>query len=142
MICANCHTLNLKGMLFCAKCGRSLAPTAEDEAADLPRLVWQVGEGTPQTYLLTKALTTIGRVGGNDIILPETGVSRQHARIERSGTRCILVDLGSLNGTFVNNERTEGERDLADADVIRIGHTAIQIRIPPNVASINRAPTA
>ncbi len=142
MICASCRTVNLDGMVFCAKCGRGLISTSGEETANIPSLIWQIADGTPQTYLLTKALTTIGRVGGNDIILPETGVSRQHARIERSGTRCILVDLGSLNGTFVNNERTEGERDLADADVIRIGHTAIQIRIPPNVASINRAPTA
>jgi len=141
MICASCRTVNLDGMVFCAKCGRGLISSSGDDTANIPFLTWQIADGTPQTYLLTKALTTIGRVGGNDIILPESGVSRQHARIERSGTRCILTDLGSLNGTFVNNERIDTERDLVDADVVRIGHVSIQIRIPANVASINRAPT-
>lgn len=118
-------------MLFCAKCGRSLSPTAEDDASALPRLVRQVGEGTPQTYLLTKAVTTIGRVGGNDIIIPETGVSRQHARIERDGDRLVIVDLGSLNGTWVNEERIEQARALRNGDVIQIGRTTLQVLLPP-----------
>ncbi len=141
MICASCRTVNLEGMLFCAKCGRGLASTSADDPGNIPRLIWQIGDGTPQTFLLTKAVTTIGRVGGNDIILPEAGVSRQHARLERSGTRCILVDLGSLNGTLVNNERIEQERDLVDGDVIRIGRTSLQISIPENVASVANAPS-
>src|SRR5579883_440702 len=141
MICASCRTVNLEGMLFCAKCGRGLATASAEDPGNIPRLVWQIGDGTPQTFLLTKAVTTIGRVGGNDIILPEAGVSRQHARLERSGTRCILVDLGSLNGTLVNNERIEQERDLVDGDVIRIGRTSLQISIPANVASVSNAPS-
>jgi pilus assembly protein CpaE len=128
-------------MVFCAKCGRGLATTSAEDPGNIPRLVWQIGDGTPQTFLLTKAVTTIGRVGGNDIILPEAGVSRQHSRLERSGTRCILVDLGSLNGTLVNNERIEQERDLVDGDVIRIGRTSLQISIPENVASMSSAPS-
>lgn len=130
MICANCRTANLKGMLFCAKCGRSLQSVQSDETLNVPRLVWQVGEGTPQTYLLTKAVTTIGRVSGNDIILPETGVSRQHTRIERDGGRFAAVDLGSLNGTYVNEERVEQERELSNGDVIQIGHTSLQVFLP------------
>jgi pSer/pThr/pTyr-binding forkhead associated (FHA) protein/MinD-like ATPase involved in chromosome partitioning or flagellar assembly len=141
MICASCRTVNLEGMLFCAKCGRGLATASAEDPGNIPRLVWQIGDGTPQTFLLTKAVTTIGRVGGNDIILPEAGVSRQHARLERSGTRCILVDLGSLNGTLVNNERIEQERDLVDGDVVRIGRTSLQIMIPENVASVSNAPS-
>jgi pSer/pThr/pTyr-binding forkhead associated (FHA) protein/MinD-like ATPase involved in chromosome partitioning or flagellar assembly len=141
MICASCRTVNLEGMVFCAKCGRGLATTSAEDPGNIPRLIWQIGDGTPQTFLLTKAVTTIGRVGGNDIILPEAGVSRQHSRLERSGTRCILVDLGSLNGTLVNNERIEQERDLVDGDVIRIGRTALQISIPENIASVSNAPS-
>src|SRR5919202_211446 len=136
MICASCRTVNLEGMLFCAKCGRGLAATSAEDPGNIPRLVWQIGDGTPQTFLLTKAVTTIGRVGGNDIFLPEAGVSRLHARLERSGTRCILVDLGSLNGTMVNNERIEQERD-----VVRIGRTSLQITIPENIASVSNTPS-
>src|SRR3954463_7407053 len=141
MICASCRTVNLEGMLFCAKCGRGLATASAEDPGNIPRLVWQIGEGTPQTFLLTKAVTTIGRVGGNDIILPGAGVSRQHSRLERSGTRCILVDLGSLNGTLVNDERIEQERDLVEGDVIRIGRTSLQINIPENIASVSNAPS-
>jgi pSer/pThr/pTyr-binding forkhead associated (FHA) protein len=142
MICASCRTDNLEGMLYCAKCGRGLTSSNVADASNVPSLTWQIGDGTPQTFLLTKAVTTIGRVGGNDIILPEAGVSRQHSRIERSGTRVILVDLGSLNGTLVNNERVEQERDLEHGDVVKIGRTALQISIPENVASVARPPSS
>jgi len=128
-------------MLFCAKCGRGLITTSGEDATSIPRLTWQISDGTPQTFLLTKNVTTLGRVGGNDIILTEGGVSRQHARLERSGTRCILVDLGSLNGTYVNNERIEQERDLVNGDVMRIGQTSLQILIPANVASVSAPPS-
>ncbi len=120
MICASCHTVNLEGMVSCVKCGRALTGSRAEEPGSLPRVTWQIREGTPQTFLLSKAVTTIGRVGVNDIILPEVGVSRQHARIERSDTRTILVDLGSLNGTFLNRRRIE-TAPLEDGDELQVG---------------------
>lgn len=63
----------------------------------------------------------IGRVEGNDIILPSSKVSRQHARIFVRNNRCFVEDLGSSNGVIVDGQRIQGERDLGTASQIRIG---------------------
>jgi pSer/pThr/pTyr-binding forkhead associated (FHA) protein/outer membrane protein assembly factor BamD (BamD/ComL family) len=63
----------------------------------------------------------IGRVEGNDIILPSSKVSRQHARIFVRDNRCFVEDLGSSNGVIVDGQRIQGERDLGTASQIRIG---------------------
>jgi len=63
----------------------------------------------------------IGRVEGNDIILPSSNVSRQHARLFVRDNRCYIEDLGSSNGVIVDGQRTNGERDLGSAAQIRIG---------------------
>ncbi len=48
---------------------------------------------------------SIGRVSGNDIMLPDPEVSRSHARISQRDGNYYLEDDGSLNGTYLNNER-------------------------------------
>jgi eukaryotic-like serine/threonine-protein kinase len=48
---------------------------------------------------------TIGRDADSDICLDDTGISRRHARIEVSGNRCQVIDLGSTNGTYMGNAR-------------------------------------
>lgn len=63
----------------------------------------------------------IGRVEGNDIILPSSKVSRQHARIFIRDQKCYIEDLGSSNGVIVDGQRIQGERDLGSASQIRIG---------------------
>ena len=64
---------------------------------------------------------TVGRDPANDIVLDVPQVSRFHAQIERIGQRYRARDLQSSNGTFVNNERLEGEAWLKPDDSIRIG---------------------
>jgi hypothetical protein len=61
------------------------------------------------------------------IDLPDGRVSVGHARIERSGGRWTVVDLGSKNGLFVNGRRLE-RHTLADGDWIEIGHTFLRFR--------------
>jgi pSer/pThr/pTyr-binding forkhead associated (FHA) protein len=48
-------------------------------------------------------------------------VSRQHALIEWTGDRYLLADLGSRNGTYLNDERVIGTRPLGNGDAITIG---------------------
>ena len=55
-------------------------------------------------------------------------ISRTHCLIEVRPPRCILTDLGSTNGTTVN-DRLIRLADLGDSDVIRVGHTAIRVRV-------------
>jgi pSer/pThr/pTyr-binding forkhead associated (FHA) protein len=63
----------------------------------------------------------IGRVDGNDIILPSSNVSRQHAKLFVRDDSCFVQDLGSSNGVIVDGQRIQGERDLGSAAQIRIG---------------------
>jgi diguanylate cyclase (GGDEF)-like protein len=72
-------------------------------------------------FNLVNAASQLGRDDTNDIVLAHEKVSRHHARIERDGAGCTLVDLASRNGTFVNDARVAGSRLLAHGDLIRIG---------------------
>jgi pSer/pThr/pTyr-binding forkhead associated (FHA) protein/predicted Ser/Thr protein kinase len=63
-----------------------------------------------------------GRLGGD----PE--ISRRHAYISRGDDgRLTIEDLGSANGTFVDEERIDGPRILAPGDVVRVGKTALEV---------------
>ncbi len=63
---------------------------------------------------------TIGRGQENSLCLPVSVVSRSQAEVIRLGNDFLLRDLGSTNGSYVNNARTT-EQVLADGDVIRFG---------------------
>lgn len=86
------------------------------------KLFWQDPEtGELRTYVLEAgANVTIGRGPNNHISIPESHVSRQHAMIRYGNGAFILVDLGSANGTFVNEQLLQGPFPLADGDVIRL----------------------
>ena len=60
-------------------------------------------DGSSYNHPLTRVETNIGRGKNNDIILPDGTVSRNHARIVRSGKDYYIIDLVSYNGTKVNN---------------------------------------
>jgi two-component system, NtrC family, sensor kinase len=66
----------------------------------------------------------IGREAGNRIQLHDTEVSRRHVEIQPDGESFLLVDLGSSNGTFVNNERVE-QKELASGDQVQVGRTVM-----------------
>jgi Nif-specific regulatory protein len=66
---------------------------------------------------------TLGRAPTNNIVLKDDLCSRDHAEIVFLGGRWRLRDLGSLNGTRINNTRVEGERDLAPSDDLHLGRT-------------------
>lgn len=78
-------------------------------------------------FMLEKGAAVMGRDGGNDIILPDPNVSRVHARIEERDGSFWLVDLGSTNGTWVNEERVS-EKELDEHDVVRLGATRLIFR--------------
>lgn len=77
--------------------------------------------GEIKEYILTEGATaTIGRSSNNDIHIPEQHVSRQHAVIQYRDGVFVVSDLGSSNGTFVNDQRIEAPYPLFAGDVIRL----------------------
>jgi hypothetical protein len=77
----------------------------------------------------------IGRAGGNDptrqyIIVPEKTVGRWHATIERRGQTFWVRDEGSVNGTFINDERVIGEQPLKHHDTLRVHTHKYEFEIP------------
>jgi len=63
----------------------------------------------------------IGRVPGNDLKIDDLAASRNHCQIIIHDGEFALVDLGSTNGTFVNDSKIEGQYELKTGDVIVIG---------------------
>src|SRR5687767_8197144 len=68
-----------------------------------------------------KPEVTIGRVQGNDIILPKGNVSKRHSRIVLKDGKFIIVDLKSTNGTYVNGRKITSPLVLKEPDKIYIG---------------------
>ena len=64
---------------------------------------------------------TIGRVQGNDVILPKGNVSKRHARIVLKDGKFIIVDLKSTNGTYVNGRKITSPLVVKETDKIYIG---------------------
>jgi len=146
MYCPSCGFHNTDGAAFCARCGASLPvepgpdettvsyvpgdeerevsapePPREMPAAGGASLVIRSGGGREgETYLLTAPRTTIGRHPESTIFLDDVTVSRNHAVVLREGAAFIIVDQGSLNGTYVNRRRMEREI-LSDGDELQIG---------------------
>lgn len=81
--------------------------------------------GSPQghRYFLTQAEMTLGRDSAADITVSDQGISRKHAKITKTGEKVFISDLGSSNGTFVNDKRiATGEiKELEKEDMIKLG---------------------
>jgi serine/threonine protein kinase len=80
-----------------------------------------------RTFSLRRGTTTVGRDPDNILFIDDQQVSRHHAEIQFDGTSWNLVDLGSTNGSFVNDQRLwPGQpRRLQPADVVRFGPNAV-----------------
>jgi len=79
------------------------------------------GEDAGRIFPLSRSEHVIGRSDDADIRIDQRSVSHAHAKILVLGARHLLVDLGSTNGTFLNEERVVAEGLLKGGDVIRIG---------------------
>jgi hypothetical protein len=72
---------------------------------------------------------TLGRSRQCDIVLSDTGVSRQHAEIRPRGGSWVFTDLESTNGSTINGRRVEGPEVLKPGDEIALGGFAMQFEL-------------
>jgi pSer/pThr/pTyr-binding forkhead associated (FHA) protein len=71
---------------------------------------------------------TIGR-GSGDVMLADPEVSREHASLRQVDSELAIEDLGSSNGTFVNEHRVEGITELSVGDRVRFGNTVWRLEL-------------
>lgn len=70
---------------------------------------------------------SIGRSSGSDIaVKSDDYASGRHAQLSRHGGLLYVEDLGSTNGTFVNDRKTVGATPLRDGDTVRVGSTTFR----------------
>lgn len=148
MFCSKCGSFNAEGSMFCKKCGvpfrggenksettaslpvvEAETEEEEEEEVELPEeklekgkaaLVMKKGPDAGTRFILDSDVTSAGRHPESDIFLDDITVSRMHAEIKRNEGSFEIVDVGSLNGTYVNRERID-RADLKNGDEIQVG---------------------
>jgi len=73
---------------------------------------------------------TVGRVQGNELMLPKGNVSKRHARLLYRDGRFIVTDLNSTNGTYVNRRRITQATIVREGDRIYVGDFVLRIELP------------
>ena len=90
-------------------------------------LVVHPHDGRPRTLRLDASMV-IGRASDAELRLEDTFASSQHARIFGRNGSWYVEDLGSTNGTFVNEQKLMGPAMVQPGDSIRIGQTTLELR--------------
>ncbi len=145
VFCNSCGHRNPPRSSFCSSCGavldmpdeRTVVIAQVDPMLDLPGssdnasiqlgdidehavLVIRSGDLIGSRFTLSKDITQIGRHQDSDIFLDDITVSRRHAEVVRTSRSLIVRDLGSLNGTYVNQTRVD-EFALQHGDELQVG---------------------
>jgi serine/threonine-protein kinase len=131
--------------VFCPHCGArqpiAAASASLRAARATARLVVTGTTELDATFLLNKEINLVGRTDPQSNIFPdidlskfdpETKISRRHARIWREGETFLVEDLGSVNGTVVNDSVRLGPRQprpLASGDRLRLGETTLHFLV-------------
>jgi adenylate cyclase len=104
------------------------------------RLAYTLG-GEPRTYPLDRERVTVGRMLGNDLILPDHTISRNHAELESTPSGWKIVDLNSRNGTWVNDVLVK-DALLAPGCTITLGRFQLRLEEVDELNKQLLAPTA
>ena len=97
-----------------------------DTAQRRPCLILYSGDHTGTRFPLQGPRMTLGRSPECDICLESLGISRRHAELREVGDTVTLVDLGSSNGTHLNEQRIQAPVELKDGDVVRLGAAVLK----------------
>jgi serine phosphatase RsbU (regulator of sigma subunit) len=104
----------------------------------LPHLRLSSAEGPGEVVALGEERVLVGRSRECDLVLPDVLLSRRHAEFFRTARGWLVRDLGSMNGTKVNDERIDDERVLYDGDVVAVAGWSIAYfdSDPPPIAEL------
>ena len=105
--------------------GREAAPSLPPGPSSL--LVQGTGDARPRTVRLAASMT-VGRAPECELRLDDTYTSQQHARLFAKNDSWFVEDLGSTNGTFVNNQKLAAPAMLQPGDKVRVGQTTLELR--------------
>jgi len=83
-------------------------------------LVINRGPGSGHRFLLDQPVTTVGRHARSGVFLDDVTVSRRHAELRWANGELRVVDVGSMNGTYVNGQAVESTV-LVDGDELQFG---------------------
>ena len=106
--------------------GRRQREMSQTNLSELSAFVVVVAGESLDTRFGLRPVSRIGRDLRFDIRPRDVEISRQHAAITFDGSGFVVRDIGSTNGTFVNEERVGGERRLHDGDIVRVGRTSMR----------------
>ncbi len=74
----------------------------------------------------------IGRSSRCEVQIDQESVSRNHCRVNLQGSRYVICDMGSTNGTYVNDDLVD-EIDLRDGDQVKVGRTILKFIVGGNI---------
>jgi len=124
-ICPCCRQQLSPGVRFCRHCGAPVGKLQQlSPSGGLSLIVPGRSAGFP-----LDAVTSIGRESTCELRLDDSGISGQHAMIERYQGAYWIRDLDSTNGVFVNGKRIQQAQRLALGDQIRIGDTLLTVAV-------------
>ncbi len=116
---------------------------AQEPPAHLLRIVATEGPCVGRCAALTDSRLTVGRGAGNQLVLNDPGLSREHCELRVAQGRAVVRDLGSTNGTVVDGSPVGIEPvELKVGQRLRIGGTTLAVeRVPRPTADLNRSGT-
>ncbi|MGQ0714810.1 MAG: FHA domain-containing protein [Gemmatimonadaceae bacterium] len=91
------------------------------------------GKLSGTTYHVMRRACSVGRGKDNDVHITDDSVSTAHATLMMKGDSWVVVDLRSVNGTFVEGYRVAGERVLPAGCTLRVG--SVKMRFRPSVVA-------
>lgn len=110
------------------------------------QLVGTSGPAQGQTFDLSLPLVTLGRAPDNTVAISDQRASGHHARIEQRPDGLWITDLGSTNGTFVNDVRLDQPYHLQSGDQLKIGSSVFSVNLveaePPLAPTLAESPLA
>lgn len=101
------------------------SPSSRSAEKNRPLLTILSGPERGQVFQLPKREATIGRSNDADVTIVDQSLSRIHARIRPSGEGFLLIDGGSTNGTFVEEQRISGPTRVEAGTRFRLGKRTI-----------------